>query len=314
MDCLCCLIPPYLLESIAKSDHNAEDIRRAARVSLEHQRQMVSMRKEGLAELSAVNQAEQFGIAAQGIVPPHLSAGLSGPNTVDDPSQVSSRADLTVQKQPTTDGSQSVKAPTANVTKRIMFDSDHATTEAALPGTLVRSEGQSIVVDEAVNAAFSNIGFVIAFYRDEFSWNSLDNEYMDIVSSVHVGNSLQNAYWNGTEMLFGDGGDFIYNFTSCLDVIAHELTHGVTAHTTALCYESESGALNEHLSDVFGIMAKQRAENVTAEKADWLIGEGCLLPGVTGVAIRSMKAPGTAYNDKRFVRFAVPILTSNLLA
>ncbi|KAJ3958633.1 hypothetical protein N0V92_004764 [Colletotrichum tropicale] len=61
-----------------------------------------------------------------------------------------------------------------------------------------------------------------------------------------------------------------------------------------------SGALNEHVSDVFGIMVKQIVEKETAEDADWLIGEGCIMPGVKGVALRSMKEPGTAYNDPRF--------------
>ena len=66
-------------------------------------------------------------------------------------------------------------------------------------------------------------------------------------------------------------------------------------------YENEAGALNEHLSDVFGIMVKQFAEGTTAEKSDWLIGEGCLAPGVTGVALRNMISPGTAYDDPRWV-------------
>jgi Zn-dependent metalloprotease len=102
------------------------------------------------------------------------------------------------------------------------------------------------------------------------------------------------------QMVFGDGGDFLHNFTKCIDVIGHEMTHAVTEHTSPLDYEGQSGALNEHVSDVFGIMIKQKVENENAENADWLIGEGCLLPGVKGVALRSMKAPGTAYNDPRF--------------
>jgi Zn-dependent metalloprotease len=166
-------------------------------------------------------------------------------------------------------------------------------------------DGQPQAGDSTINQAFDNIGIVIQFYRDLFEWKSLDNQNGDVTGSVHVGNHMQNAYWDGSEMLFGDGGSFIYNFTGCLDVIAHELTHAVTAHTTALVYEGESGALNEHLSDVFGLMVKQRAANVTVDQADWLIGEGCLLPGVKGVAVRSMKAPGTAYNDPRFVSWPV---------
>lgn len=102
-------------------------------------------------------------------------------------------------------------------------------------------------------------------------------------------------------MVFGDGNTFLRNFTGCIDVIGHELTHAVTDYTSPLKYQGQSGALNEHVSDVFGIMVKQRVENETAETADWLIGEYCLLPGVKGVALRSMKNPGSAYDDPRFV-------------
>jgi Zn-dependent metalloprotease len=102
------------------------------------------------------------------------------------------------------------------------------------------------------------------------------------------------------QMVFGDGADFLRNFTSCIDVIGHELTHAVTEHTSPLNYQDQSGALNEHISDVFGIMTKQRVEDEKADVADWLIGEGCLVPGVKGVALRSMKDPGSAYNDPRF--------------
>jgi Zn-dependent metalloprotease len=62
-----------------------------------------------------------------------------------------------------------------------------------------------------------------------------------------------------------------------------------------------SGALNEHVSDVFGIMVKQQVQDETSETADWLIGEDCILPDVKGIALRSMKSPGEAYNDPRFV-------------
>ncbi len=102
------------------------------------------------------------------------------------------------------------------------------------------------------------------------------------------------------QMIYGDGGDLLYNFTNCIDVVGHEMTHGVTSHTADLIYEGQPGALNEHVSDAFGIMIKQWVEKKTAAQADWLIGEGVLLPKVRGVALRSMKAPGTAYNDPRF--------------
>ena len=107
--------------------------------------------------------------------------------------------------------------------------------------------------------------------------------------------------WDGQQMVYGDGGRFLYNFTGSLDVIAHELSHGVTDYTSPLEYVSQSGALNEHMSDAFGIMAKHYDLQVKSQDDDWLIGEEILLPGVKGVALRSMKAPGTAYNDPRFV-------------
>jgi Zn-dependent metalloprotease len=99
-------------------------------------------------------------------------------------------------------------------------------------------------------------------------------------------------------MVYGDGDGTLFNrFTIAIDVIGHELTHGITQYEAALIYRNESGALNESFSDVFGSLVKQRTLNQTADQADWLIGEGLLASGVQGVALRSMKAPGTAYDD-----------------
>jgi len=83
----------------------------------------------------------------------------------------------------------------------------------------------------------------------------------------------------------------------CSSDLGHELTHGVTEFTAGLEYQDQSGALNESISDVFGALTKQRALNQTADKADWLIGAGLLAAGIKGIALRSMKAPGTAYDD-----------------
>jgi hypothetical protein len=103
------------------------------------------------------------------------------------------------------------------------------------------------------------------------------------------------------QMVFGDGGELIGNFTTAIDVIGHEMTHAVTENTTPLIYFGQSGALNEHISDVFGIIIKQWKQNEDSKNADWLLGEECLLPGIKGVALRSMKAPSTAYDDPKFV-------------
>jgi Zinc metalloprotease (elastase) len=100
-------------------------------------------------------------------------------------------------------------------------------------------------------------------------------------------------------MVFGDGdGQIFSDFTASVDVIGHELTHGVTQYTAGLTYQGQPGALNESLSDVFGSLVKQYALRQTADQADWLIGAGLLAPRVHGVALRSMREPGTAYDDE----------------
>jgi Zn-dependent metalloprotease len=86
-------------------------------------------------------------------------------------------------------------------------------------------------------------------------------------------------------------------FTLSLTVIGHELTHGVTEYTAKLSYNGQSGALNESVSDVFGSLVEQRALGQSTDKASWLIGAGLFTPKVKGAAIRSMKDPGTAYDD-----------------
>ena len=99
-------------------------------------------------------------------------------------------------------------------------------------------------------------------------------------------------------MVFGDGdGELFQRFTIAVDVIGHELTHGVTEATAGLVYQGQSGALNESVSDVFGSLVKQRVLGQDATEADWLIGAGLFTAAVQGVALRSMRAPGTAYDD-----------------
>ena len=106
---------------------------------------------------------------------------------------------------------------------------------------------------------------------------------------VHYGRDYDNAFWDGEEMVFGDGKMFD-RFTKSLDVIGHELTHGVTEHEAGLQYLNQSGALNESVSDVFGSLVKQYKLGQTADEADWLIGADLVKPGFPGKALRSMAA------------------------
>lgn len=115
---------------------------------------------------------------------------------------------------------------------------------------------------------------------------------------MHYGTRFENALWNGRQLVFGDGDGRIFKrFTASVDVIAHELTHGVTQYAAALGYAGQTGALNEHLSDAFGSMVKQYKLDQTADASDWLIGGEIFGPGVQGHAVRSLAFPGTAYDD-----------------
>ena len=167
-----------------------------------------------------------------------------------------------------------------------------------LPGDVVRTEGSPPSGDQAVDEAYDGLGATYDFYSLAYNRNSIDDEGMSMLATVHFNQDYNNAFWNGEQMVFGDGDGELFNrFTISLDVIGHELTHGVTEDEAQLIYFFQPGALNESVSDVFGSLVKQRVLNQTADQADWLIGAGLFAAGVNGVALRSMKAPGTAYDD-----------------
>lgn len=177
-------------------------------------------------------------------------------------------------------------------------DIHDAQQKETLPGKQVRYEGQPSNGDIAVDEAFDYLGITHDFFWNNWQRDSLDNEGMVLSGTVHYGHEYQNAFWNGEQMVFGDGDGEIFNrFTIAIDVVAHELSHGVTETEAGLIYFEQSGALNESLSDVFGALVKQYQKQQTADQADWLIGEGLLAEGINGKGLRSMSEPGTAYDD-----------------
>jgi Zn-dependent metalloprotease len=186
--------------------------------------------------------------------------------------------------------------PTASETPdRTIFDARHG---IRLPGRKVRAEGQEPTRDASVNRAYAGLGATFDLYRKVFGRDSIDGRGLPLHASVHYDREYNNAFWDGEQMVFGDGdGEIFLDFTLPVDVIGHELTHGVTQHTANLEYKGQAGALNESVSDVFGSLVKQYSKQQRAEDADWLIGDELLAPDVEGTALRSMKAPGTAYDD-----------------
>lgn len=174
-----------------------------------------------------------------------------------------------------------------------------ARNEPEAPGaTIVRREGEAPTGDPAADEAYDGLGATFALFLDAYGRNSIDDAGLPLDATVHYDRDYDNAFWDGTQMVFGDGDGELFNrFTIAVDIIGHELTHGVTEKEAGLAYFNQSGALNESISDVFGALVKQKLLGQTAAEADWLIGAGLFTDAVAGVALRSMKEPGTAYDD-----------------
>jgi Zn-dependent metalloprotease len=180
--------------------------------------------------------------------------------------------------------------------KRTIYDA-HGTEQ--LPGDPVCREGETPGGgDKTLKEAYQGLGDTYDYYWTVHDRDSIDDAGMPLDGVIHYGESYDNAFWDGQRMIFGDGDGQLFNrFTISLDVIGHELTHGVTEAEAGLNYWQQSGALNESISDVFGSLIKQHKLGQAADEADWLIGEGLLAESVHGRALRSMAEPGTAYDD-----------------
>ncbi len=232
------------------------------------------------------------------IVPPHMLRTLS--ERGDDDDRRRAIAALEWSQQPRTERAALVMIAGPVILppmrkRRTVYDAQH---DNELPGVIARGEGAPRTRDLAVNEAYDGAGRTYDFYRRVYGRRSVDDHALRLDSTVHFGDAFNNAHWNGRQMVYGDGdGKYFRRFTSALDVIAHELTHGVTQYTAGLAYSGQSGALAEHFSDVFGVLAKQYWSRQTAARADWVIGAGLFTNRVNGEGIRSLKAPGTAYDD-----------------
>ncbi|MGW1229042.1 M4 family metallopeptidase [Streptomyces sp. NPDC001478] len=238
------------------------------------------------------------------IVPPHVLDKLSQADdpVLAEPARRTLEADAArrTRRQVTTVVRTSVAPVPADGDRsgtpdRTIYDCRHGTD---LPGRKVRAEGQEPTSDASVNRAYAGLGATFDLLLSAYGRRSIDGNGLPLIGSVHYDEKYNNAFFDGEQMVFGDGdGEVFLDFTVAIDVIAHELAHGLTQYTANLNYYGQSGALNESVSDVFGSLVKQHSLGQTAAQADWLIGAGLLAPRVQGVALRSMKAPGTAYDD-----------------
>jgi Zn-dependent metalloprotease len=191
-----------------------------------------------------------------------------------------------------------IKAPTAPLRlQRLIHDAGSSTT---IPGRLIRAEGDPPAGDLAGDEVYDGLGLVAQFFHDIYGRNSLDDRGGPIAATVHYGRDYMNAFWNGKQLIFGDGdGELFGRFTAGIDIIGYYFMRGVTHFDMKVDFWGQAGALSTSLADVFGSLAKQYALGQKATEADWLIGADIVQPGFRGKAIRSLSAPGTAYDDRR---------------
>lgn len=186
-------------------------------------------------------------------------------------------------------------APAAGKAARRIFDSQN---KPEFQVKLILEEGGPVVEDDAVNIAYDYIGNFRSYIKEKLGRDSIDNNGMDIICNVHYGTKYNNAFFDGKQITIGDGDEKIFtNFAKSLDVIAHELGHGIVQWTANLEYRNQSGALNEHFADVLGSVITQYIEKSTADDADWLIGDEIMGPKLYGESLRCMAAPGTAFDN-----------------
>ncbi len=171
-------------------------------------------------------------------------------------------------------------------------------TQNTLPGTTVSSTSlttwDQVAVGRgaAVDAHF-NATVVYDYYKQRHARNGLDGQNGAMVSTAHFGSSYDNAFWDGSQMAYGDGGRLFKPLSAALDVVAHEFTHGVTTNTSNLRYEGQSGALNESVSDIFGAFVEHFHK--ADETKNWLCGEAIGLNG----ALRNLAHPGQVTQGKQ---------------
>jgi Zn-dependent metalloprotease len=241
------------------------------------------------------------------IVPPHMLQKISENGTPLQ--QERARHNLVSSKQiraarAVTSGEPGfIEAPSefTTVKERLVYDAEQG---SVLPGILVRGEGDPSSSDAAINEAYDGAGATYDLFKEIYGRNSIDNRGMTIESSIHYRVGYDNAFWDGQQMVYGDGDEnlpederLFNRFTIAMDVIAHELTHGITQFEAGLLYRGQSGALNESISDVFGALVNQYSLGELAKAADWMIGKGLFTANVNARGIRSLKEPGTAYDD-----------------
>jgi Zn-dependent metalloprotease len=138
---------------------------------------------------------------------------------------------------------------------------------------------------------------VYDYFHNRFDIESFDNKNSPIDVHVNFGSKYNNAFWDGFRLVFGTGDGTYFNTFLTQNILTHEFVHGITEHQCGLKYENQSGALNEHYSDVFAVCLDQRIKKQKPTEASWVIGEGIFTSKINAKGIRTFK-PELAYDDR----------------
>jgi hypothetical protein len=238
---VCDVVSPHLLEALASSDD--ADTRLLASKTLEHSSHIRDRRRrflEQAADTKRSSYLQNEESTPQGIVPDQLLKQVVDSSEADSLAKELAQKTLDIEQQ-VQDGSETHLAtpgeqPSQPLHRREVYDMQNLEQKAGkkdetyhlLPGKLVRAEGEAPVDDDHANQAYENCVKVLDFYRQVLDYQFLDGKA--IISSVHFEKGYQNASWMGDkiqQMVYGDGGGDLYNFTACLDIIGHEMTVSV---------------------------------------------------------------------------------------
>lgn len=230
----CDIVSPHLLQALASEDPEVSCL---ASNTLQHTLQIHDRRKKSLEDTSATKLQHHEDFASQGIVPDQLLKQVIDSGSADARSKELAQKTLDTKQQAPDCLSSSSNVPiegSGPAPHREIYDMQNAEqkvgksdeTYKLLPGALVRSEGQAPVDDVIANQAYDNCAKVVEFYRQVLDYPFLGGSQA-IISSIHFEKGYQNASWLGDsiqQMVYGDGGGNLYNFTACLDIIGHEMT------------------------------------------------------------------------------------------
>ncbi len=282
----------------AKESNKDDAANQASKKLLDDAKPQVAVAGENVVQLNAnagvAQVANRFNPSAYSVIPPYVLQELSRLEPHNKSHQE------TYDKTKEMNDKSSAFRPNAaggNDSSREVYD---AKGKEDQPGDKARFEGDKPTGNDEVDKAYDYTGFVRDFYQKEYGRNSIDGQGMKFVSTVNYGSNYENAFWNGSQMTYGHpGADSPFKTFVLLDVCGHEITHGVTEKESGMQYFGQSGALNESMSDVFGVLINQYAKNQTADQADWLVGGGIWKDGIKGRGLRDMLNPGTAYDDPK---------------